>query len=396
MRKLAFYLFFFVISLLFSACENSSVNWEPTFNSNHKIPYGTFVLRQELPTLFPDSNILNLQNNPYNTLWENYPLDTYMYINCENNYGEENWNQVLNHVNNGGSAFVSIGENIPVFEETLGVRIVSIPQKRNNLTLEINKQKFVLNKDFQASYFSEFDEEFADVLGYSNVDKAKQVNFLKIYFGEGILFLHTEPYAFTNYYLLRENNMKYTENVFSYMTDQNILWDNFQDNYFQNTQDEKLNDGFFAMLGFILKSPGLRQAFWLLLIVGILFLILNSRRRQAAVPILLPYSNYSLNFAKTLSNLYRNNSDHTALARYKINYFLEQIKVYYHITSKDTEKDFSELLSTKSGVNLKTCKKLVDSLEFIKSENTVSKQDFFTLESQIETFTKKSKNYGRK
>ena len=133
-----------------------------------------------------------------------------------------------------------------------------------------------------------------------------------------------------------------------------------------------------------------------MLFIGILYLILNSRRRQAAVQIITPYSNYSLNFAKTLSNLYKDNADHTALTRYKINYFLEQIRVHYNITSKDTEKDFAEILSTKSGVGWGFCDSLVRAIENLKSREYVSQKDFLFLQSQIETFTIKSKNYGRK
>lgn len=126
-----------------------------------------------------------------------------------------------------------------------------------------------------------------------------------------------------------------------------------------------------------------------------MYLFFNSKRRQRAVPIVLPYPNYTLDFAKTLSELYRYNTDHTAMVRYKINYFLEQLRLHYYITAKDTEKDFSEILSAKSGVDAETCRKLVLKIDILKSKNYLDKEDFFALHTLIESFKQKSKNYGR-
>src|SRR5690606_19615118 len=108
-----------------------------------------------------------------------------------------------------------------------------------------------------------------------------------------------------------------------------------------------------------------------------------------------PYPNYSLGFARTLSELYKNHSNHTALVKYKINYFLDQIRVHYHISAKDTQNDFAELLSTKSGVDIKLCKKLALQIDIFRTKDYLDKEDFFKLESLIHSFKLKSGHYGR-
>jgi hypothetical protein len=194
--------------------------------------------------------------------------------------------------------------------------------------------------------------------------------------------------------MLRGERSEYAAEVFSYMEDADILWDNHRIGRRQNSTPK--NGGFFDALSFILKHQSLRWAFYLLLVSGILFLIFNSKRKQKAVPVLLPYTNYTLDFAKTLSELYRYNSDHTAMVKYKINFFLEQIKTRYNITSKDTEKDFSELLSAKSGVNLNLCEKLVLTIDIFRNKNYLDKEDFYKLQTLIESFNQNSNLYGRK
>src|SRR5690606_34055744 len=215
-------------------------------------------------------------------------------------------------------------------------------------------------------------------------------NFLKVYYGHGYLLLHTEPIAFTNYYMLKNENAQYVTDVFSFLNTEDIMWDNHR--MFRRYSGERNDGGLFNGLNFIMQQEGLRIAFLLLVILGVLYLFFNSKRRQRAVPIVLPYPNYTLDFAKTLSELYRYNRDHTAMVRYKINYFLEQLLLHYNITSKDTEKDFSELLSAKSGADIGLCKKLVLTIDIFRSRPYLDKEDFFKIQSLIESFTYKSKN----
>ena len=395
MRKLLQHTLWIVVSaLIVTGCGDAPINWSPTFDSAHSIPYGTSVLRKELPELFPQKNIKDIQVELTDLDWYDYPDNLYIYVDNINRYSNEDWDEILNHVRQGGSALISTGQNIPELERALGIQIGTPKQLPEELILELEQKQYMLTKKFSAAYFSHFDTDNAQVLGYSMIYGKKQPNFIKYYYGDGAMLLHTEPYVFTNYYLLKTDVSTYVADIFSYQFPQDILWDNHR--MYQRSPAEKDDGGFFSALTFILNNRGLKEAFFLLLGMGILYLVFNSRRRQAAIPILLPYSNYSLNFAKTLSHLYRYNTDHTAMVRYKINYFLEQMRVNYNLTSKDTEKDFSEILSIKSGVDLETCRQLVVTLFLFKPRTYFDKEDFFKLQAQIETFSKKAKNYGRK
>lgn len=138
------------------------------------------------------------------------------------------------------------------------------------------------------------------------------------------------------------------------------------------------------------------MGFLTLLALGILYLLFNSKRRQRAQEVILPYSNHTLDFTKTLSELYRYNSDHTAMTKYKINYFLEQLRLNYNITARDTEKDFTDLLAAKSGADRDTCQNLVNVINSYRTRNYLNKSDFVKIQSIIETFNRKIKFNGRK
>lgn len=391
--------------MMFGCSTERPVDWTSTFDSAHIIPYGTYVLHRELKDIFPDSKVINIKENTYEYLEKiqyDYSTDNYIYIHQENIFTDAVWEKLLMYVNYGGTAFVSLGTPNPTFEKYLEVKYHSFEPPNaviiKNLNLSVlnngKEKSYQFKKGVGTNYFSEFNPFTTEVLGYINYKGKKEPNFIKIHHGSGYFLLHAEPFAFTNYYMLRNENYRYVTDALSYLPDQNILWDNHRINR-REAMDNKSDGGFFSALSFILKHQSLRWAFFLLVSMGILFLIFNSKRRQKAIRIIEPYPNYSLSFAQTLSELYKNNVDHTAIVKYKINYFLEQIRMHYNISAKETEKDFSELLSAKSGVDLNLCKKLALQIDIFRSKNYLDKEDFFKLQSLIQSFNQKSGHYGR-
>lgn len=387
---------------MYGCSTERPVDWTPTFDSAHTIPYGTYVLHRELKDIFPNSKVINIKENTYEYLEKiqyDYSIDNYMLIQNENIFTDAVWEKLLLYVNYGGTAFISGAKN-PSFEKYLEVKYHSIEPPNSGLenekklsVIKSGKEEiFKFKKGVGTNYFSNYNPLTTEILGYIHYNGKKLPNFIKVYHGSGHFLLHAEPFAFTNYYMLRNENYKYVTNVLSYVPDQDILWDNHRIN---QRETSKNDGGFFSALSFIMKHQSLRWALILLISMGLMFLIFNSKRRQKAIKIIEPYPNYSLSFAQTLSELYKNNADHTAIVKYKINYFLEQIRIHYNISSKDTEKDFSELLSAKSGVDLVLCKKIALQIDIYRSKNYLDKEDFFKLQSLIHSFNQKSGQYGR-
>lgn len=391
------------IALLLTSCTNGPVNWTPTFDSGHTTPFGTYVLHRELKDIFPDSRVTNIRNNTYEFLegiLYDYRADTYILIYPDDLFTDAVWEKLLQYVNNGGTAFVSLGAGNSTFEKHLEIRYHSLepPDFNREIHLSLSVLNSGKEKPYKfthavgTNYFSEYNPETTEVLGYLNYKGNRVPNLIKVYHGQGYFLLHTEPYVFTNYHILRNETHRYVTDVFSYLPDEDILWDNHRINQRESSRND---GGFFNALGFIMKQESLRWAFFMLLAMGLFFLIFNSKRKQKAIRIIEPYPNYSLGFAQTLSELYKNNADHTALVKYKINYFLEQLRIHYNISAKDTEKDFSEILSVRSGVDSKLCHKIALQIDIFRSKNYLDKEDFFKLQSLIQAFNQKSGHYGR-
>lgn len=403
MRGLIRKYYFIPVMLLLFGCSKPPIDWYRSYDSTDVIPYGTYILRQELENIFPDSHIENIKEKTSDFII-NIPFQNntgyYMFIHDNMERRDSlTWSLLLDYIQEGGTAFISTSKLSKEFEDKLGLRIYidsATLRKPVPVALSVKngkRKQYILEKGTRTGYLGEYDSENTDILGYISDDgKAEMPNFAKVYYGYGYLLIHTQPVAFTNYHMLESNHYEYVTDVFSYLSDEAIFWDNHRMMRREYGGDD---GGFFSFLDFVMKHESLRWAVYLLLISGLAYLFFNSKRRQRAIPILLPYSNYTLDFAKTLSEVYRNNPDHTAMVKYKINYFLEQLRSKYHISPREMEKDFSELLSAKSGVDLQSCKDLISALDIYRRKDYSNREDFFKLQTLLDNFNKKSIQYGR-
>lgn len=403
MKKSLFIFVLSLISLLFYGCENIPVIWEPTFDSTDKQPYGTYILRNELGNLFSKTKIKNIREYTIDYISNvNPPINeqTYMFIYPNQFHDSETYISILTFVNRGGSAFISNREMDSIWQEHLGIKLDSIKHPNSEIAVKFSvktkkqqEKSNILSKGVSTRYIKSYDPETTEVLGYVEFNGQKHPNFIKIYHGYGYILYHTEPYAFTNYHMLREDNYKYVTDVLSYIQSPTLLWDNHR--LYGRDSISYNNGGFFNALKFILQHESLRWALYLLVFTGILYLIVNAKRKQNPIPIIEPYQNVTLGFAQTLSELYKYNADHTAITKYRINYFLEQLKSHYHISAKDLETDFSKILSAKSGVDLYTCEKLYTLIDIYRNRTYLDKEDFFKLHTLIQNFNQNSATYGR-
>ncbi len=85
----------------------------------------------------------------------------------------------------------------------------------------------------------------------------------------------------------------------------------------------------------------------------------NAKRKQRIVPILRPFSNLTVDFTKTIGNLYYQEGDHRNLIDKKIIYFLEKIRNEYLIDTTRLDDNFIKKLHHKTGKNETDIQELV-------------------------------------
>ena len=240
--------------------------------------------------------------------------------------------------------------------------------KRDSISIE---------KGLSNIYFSRFDTLYTTVLGYQKFNDSLRVNYIKTSWGEGYFYLHLQPAAFTNYELLRKYNKKYAAAAMSYLSDDTIFFDS------RSKLRTRLNN---SPLRFINSQPPLRWAWYLALITTIVFMIFNAKRRQRIVKVIQPHRNTTVDFTKTIGNLYYETKDHNNLIEKKITYFLEYIRRVYYLDTQILDDKFIKNLSLKSGKHESDIKKLINQIAFLKSKSTCTEDDLLRLNTAIEDF----------
>jgi hypothetical protein len=148
-------------------------------------------------------------------------------------------------------------------------------------------------------------------------------------------------------------------------------------------------------LSFILSQRSLKWAWYCLLCMGFLYILLGARRKQAAIPILEKRQNTSIEFAETLSQLYGSKNDHRQIAQLKWKLFLSYLRRTYGLqTTLPDEKSKAELIakiSLKSGLPVDEIKEIFQSYQRILVAADVSGELLSDFHTKTSYFYKNSK-----
>lgn len=371
-----------------------TVDWVESFDEKSTEPYGLHVLYKELPRLFEQKSIKTVHHNPVDYFNKDLAdnLDTeeingiFFSVGHAHSFDEYDIEALLSFVEKGNIVFIS-DYNLPeILLEHFNLEVATIKNKDSLAYLSFSDPKSqVYNSDIDriatSVYFDTLPMQDYEILGYWN-DSQTLVNFIKIQFNEGQIFLHLEPRIFTNYNVLKTERHLYTEGALSYLPDEKIYFDAFNkySHSSSNNAEKKSN------LSWFLEQTSFKWAWYLSLILIFLFIIFNAKRRQRIIPIVKPLENTTTDFVKTISNLYFETKDHQNLIEKKINYFLEKIRTEYNLETTVLNDDFVDSLAKKSGKNSLVVEKVVHYIIQLQAQHNYTQDNLIKLNTYIEDF----------
>ena len=397
-QTLKIYVVFLVMLLVaivyIDAVRPRPINWSPTYDLKDKIPFGLYVFENESKTLLKKNAIQKITKTAYeffeplfdyDTLVKTYKVKgTVLAVSEYYALDKQSTDELFYFVGHGNTAFISAKDFPKVFEDSLKI------STNATLTSEKGIDLFFANKDTKQTkynftlgassvYFNSLDTLNTTVLGYQEVDKIKQVNFVKVAFRQGFFYLHTQPVCFTNYNLLKDSHYKYTENLTSYIPEGKLYW-------FVKDQNGELKSS--SPLRFVLSQPALKCAWYLSLLGLLIFMIFNAKRRQRVVPILNPLQNTTLDFTKTIGNLYYQEGDHQNIIDKKIIYFLEKIRNVYLTDTTVLDENFIKKVHQKTGKSIVDIENVVRLIKNQQKNYMLSiEEDLIEINNAIEKIT---------
>lgn len=390
-KKLTIYIVLLVavigILIFIDSSRPKPINWTPTYAAKDKIPLGLYVFDKEAPKLFKGQKIEKLRETPYEYFNDLYDYDakkyiengTFINISEQNNIDNESAKELIYFVDHGNTVFLSAKDFPSSLLDTLNLKVDGGYSFKDSIALSLSKQnnqKYSFNEGVGFTYFDSIDTKNVQILGYQEFSKDKKPNFIKVPFGNGNFLLHTQPAAFSNFHLLKGNHYQYAEGVLSYIPEGTIHWYSKQ-----FAHDEEVSGN---PLRYILSQPALKWAMWLAIIAFFTFLLFNAKRKQRIIPEIIPLKNTTVDFAKTIGNLYYQEGNHHTIIEKKIIYFLEHIRNEYHIDTYSLDDVFIEKLHLKTGKPIVDIEKTVSLIKKHRHQFESTETDVIAINKAIE------------
>ncbi|MCO6173758.1 DUF4350 domain-containing protein [Flavobacterium sp. NRK F10] len=382
-------LFFLWIAIIaIDASRPKPVDWTETYKIKDKKPFGLYIFDNECDTYFNPQSVTRFGKSPYEFLDAKYRYKdssysvsgTVLYIDNKFDIDDESLKELMYFASHGNSIFLSSFDFPKILHDSLHFKISYGNIFSDTLQLEVQnakKEKNYFDKGTNNSYFIEIDSARTTVLGkqkYGKNFKNEQTNFIKVPFGEGAFYLHTQPEAFTNYYMLK--NQSYAESILNNIPQKDpIFWK--VDRYESENLDQ-------SPLRFIFSEPSLKWAWLFALLSMIFFMIFNAKRRQRVVPVIEPLKNTTVEFTKTIGNLYYQEKNHLDIIEKKIKYLLEKIRNEYYIDTFNLDDSFIKRLHQKTSKNIDDIAKLVHHINQLRRQTQATEADIIKLNELIE------------
>ncbi|MBK6839709.1 MAG: hypothetical protein IPG90_16740 [Bacteroidetes bacterium] len=144
-------------------------------------------------------------------------------------------------------------------------------------------------------------------------------------------------------------------------------------------------------MGYILSQDSLRWAWYLVLALTILYMIFFGKRRQRIIPILEPKKNTSLEYIRTVGQLYYQERNHRVICIHKMKLFQAFLRSKYFINTYEVDDDTIEKIAVKSTVDKEVIRSIFSQYNWIDKNLDISDQMLINFHQQIEKFYKTCK-----
>ncbi len=400
MKNIITYLFFIAaIIAILSSCrsgEPSLPDLTESYNRKDKKPFGTYIAYRQLEEMFYTNTIREKHQSFYTTWNEIADVDAlYVLITKKLYLTDDEANSMMAYVKKGNDLFISASFidqhlldkiNLVQHGRIEGYPDFALMEKTATNFDQTPYRYYYLPFD---NYFSGYDTN-RYIKPIARNEKGK-TNCLVYFHGKGRLFLHSEPRAFSNYFLLQKNNYQYLQQILAYTNTnpEHLYWDDYYRNLKERRNSDKNSGEDFSTLGEIMKHPALKAAFWLSLLLLLLYILFGGKRRQRIIEPVKSNQNTTVTFTETIGRLYLQKKDNKNIAEKICTYINEYVRHNYFLNTNHINDEFLTALSRKSGVEKGKVESLYRAMHQAQHKSTVTDFELLELNELVQHFYKK-------
>lgn len=416
----------FVFLLIFQS-GRQRFSWRETFKMNSKEPYGLYALHQLMQLFNGKDQFFVLEDSLVGQLPPHRTGDevaNYLFVGQGMYMRPSDRDALLNFVAEGNQAFIAtkvlpydlmfhlyyeVCDDLYAWDGTAEIMDSTIrtslvhPDLPSSDSFHFTYQQRFKGTATRWGYFPDYylcekDQPMVPI-GYANDTLA---NLVRIPHGDGHFFLHSQPRLFTNLFITETAGKSYTEQALSHLGAGPIYWDEYSripermardrnDDYnqFDNEPTQRLNSE--SALQYILEQPSLAWAWYLLLALGIIYMLFRTKRRQQIVPVLPKKENSSLQLVQNLGFLYYQQSSHIQVARQAIKLFRTHVHERYGLSWRPDDKQFIDQLCQRSSISQVALNAILTDIQQINKRPGISSEELTTFHQRLEAFYQANK-----
>lgn len=397
-----------VLTFLYLNFNKKRYNWYENYTSSSQEPFGTLFIYELLKSYATDGFTHN-KNKPLHQLLDSAAAkqaSAYIYIGYSWDADSLGIEAMKRYIASGNDAFI-VSKYPPhkifsaLYQSECTQSLAFAPYDTMRIKANFYHPQFSALKPYTFSFKVKSEEKkynwkYLDdkslcdsalsVVPLGFFDET-HVNFFKIPHEKGNLYIHTNPIVFTNYFMLQERNTEYVSSILSHSSHRRFIWDNNTRGFsFKRNQDTYSNP-----LYYIMEQPALRYAWWLMVALGLLYVVFTAKRQQRFIPVIEKKANASLAFMKMVSSLHYRNENHSDMARKKMRFFLHMVRTRYGLQTHTIDALFMEKLSLKSQVSKAEVELIFQQYRIIENFHDIDSAPLKSLYNAIQNFYNKAK-----
>ncbi len=378
-----------------------SSDWVVKYQINDKNPLGLYLFTKLTQTHLDSKHEVKVINDGYDLdslHLKDSTLKTYLFVGKNFGMDESDLDSILSDVSRGSRLFMSFDVLYDEHYAQLFDTVQFNYDYAENVNVHIKGKSFNMIHLFQNDTVATKWWVFSDYRfkGRSQVLSSimEVPNFIKVEYGKGFLYLHSNPLMFQNYQLKRKAGFEYTAYVLGHLPkNQDVHYLELgrlpdEDGDFPIEDDgegpmEKQDD---SLLQLIFKEPSLLIALLLSILGLILFVLFRSKRTRPVVPFIPEKKNMTMAFAETITSIYLSKRNPYGLLQVQRKNFYDTVHRYFFVDLSHREGDRElEILSEKSNTPIGEIKAMIARFETNEASH-VSEEYIAQLAKEKHTF----------
>ena len=378
MREYRIYIIVFSVILIGYAVYDyyspKPVNWISTYKPSDKNPFGTYILNQQSSDLFGSEF-----ETSYNTLSEIDSSKSILLIADNVKVTGADLDRLFELLELGSYVFISSNRYSSEMLDTLGLTV--------DAKFHLMGSGLLVDEQTKMSIGS-FEYEYPTPLisGFFTLDSIElwQIHASTDFgpvaisrkFNTGTLTLVANTHIFTNFGMLLNENYEAVAKLLSILPPDPVHYSMFY---------QFGKPGASTPFRYFLSQPPLKWAIYLGLFTITILLAIDSWRKQRAIEVILPLSNASVTYVRTLGALFYREGNHYRAAMKLVNHFFADIRERFLLEPEFTEKFYSNL-STKGGMEKREVIMTFEFIELVKKSPRLEEKKLVELSKKIDTF----------